>query len=151
MEERMKSKDSLQWGIERAKKQGRIIVEPKPNEIQIDIDGPVEYAFYKKQRAILDKAGVTEEWQTRMRSSRTKGNLHITITVPQAKSRTDCTLQGFLGGDSSIGRALRVGLAAILCDDPHRAAFNWCRVVKGNKYPIAFFEERHAKRNRPGR
>jgi hypothetical protein len=132
---------NLQFGIQRAKRDGRFIVEPKPNEIQIDIDGHIEYQFYKKQRAILDKAGVTEGWRTRITKSEHAGHLHITITVPIPTMWEYRNVNCALTLNTAKGRALRVGLAAILCDDPHRAAFNWCRVVKDTKYPIAFFEK----------
>lgn len=133
--------DESNWGLERALARKQRVIEPKPNEVQIDIDSPIQYAFYRKQRSILDKAGVTKRWRTRVSRSKTSGHVHITIRLPIPPTTAVCTVHDTLREDSSIGRALRVGLAAILCDDPHRAAFNWCRVVKGNKYPIAFFEK----------
>ncbi len=135
----------LQFGLKPARRAKRKVVEPAPNEVQIDIDGPFHYQFYLKQRAILDKAGVTEGWKTKVRSSGSKGHLHITITLPEdphPDSPYSRDFQNLITCDNRNGRALRVGLAAILCDDPHRAAFNWARVVKCNRYPIAFFERK---------
>ena len=135
--------DESNWGLERALARKQRVIEPEPNEVQIDIDSPIQYAFYRKQRSILDKAGVTKGWRTRVSKSKTSGHMHITISLPDP-THVDIfasVCARTLVSDTQTGRALRVGLAAILCDDPHRAAFNWCRVVKGNKYPIAFFEK----------
>lgn len=136
--------DESNWGLERALARKQRVIEPKPNEVQIDIDSPIQYAFYRKQRSILDKAGVTKGWRTRVSKSKTSGHMHITISLPHRHRlgiSGEVSISYRITANCAVGRALRVGLAAILCDDPHRAAFNWCRVVKGNKYPIAFFEK----------
>lgn len=118
-------KHEIQWGLNRAIKSGLRIVEPKPNELQLDIDSVGLLIFHEMQWSILEKAGITKGWKRKIRKSKRGGShLHITITAPH-----------------SFNSILRLLFQSILGSDLKREAFNTCRVLKGNKYPIVFFEK----------
>jgi hypothetical protein len=114
---------SIQWGLKRALKSGLKVVQPKPNELQIDLDGARALRRYGMQFSILRKAGLARRWKEKIQPSKKPGHVHITITLPV-----------------KIDNVQRVALQAVLGSDIRREAFNFCRVVKRNKYPIAFFE-----------
>jgi hypothetical protein len=107
----------------RAERENWVIVEPKPNELQIDLDGFRAIRAYGLQYDILSKAGITTRWKERTSPSMSRNHIHITITLP-----------------SPIDNYKRVMLQALLGSDIKREAFNLCRVVNKNKYPIVFFE-----------
>ena len=118
---------NMQWGLSRAKKRGLRVVEPRPNELQIDLDGARALRVYGMQFSTLRRAGLTAGWRERVTPSKSGGNrVHITITMPVR-----------------VDNFTRVLLQAILGSDIKREAFNYCRVKKGNKYPIVFFEKGH--------
>lgn len=133
----------MQWGLERAIKTGLRIVEPKPNELQLDIDSVGLLIFHEMQWSILEKAGITDGWKRKIRKSKRGGShLHVTITSPNffgVGITADCPL------DPIVNILMRVVLQAILGSDLKREAFNLCRVLKGNKYPIVFFEKARKK------
>jgi hypothetical protein len=114
----------IQWGLKRALKSGLKIVEPKKNELQIDLDGARAVRKYGMQFSILRKAGLTKKWRETIQPSKKSGHVHVTIKLP-----------------SKINDLHRVLLQAVLGSDIRREAFNYCRVSKRNKYPIVFFEE----------
>lgn len=121
----MKHKDT-QWGLRRARAKRLLIVEPKPNQLQIDLDGARALRHYGMQFGTLRRAGLTKGWRERIAPSKGGGaRCHVTITMPRA-----------------MDNLTRVCYQAVLGSDPKREAFNLCRVVNGNKYPIAFFEKR---------
>jgi len=117
-------KRDANWGLRRARKNGLRVVEPKRNELQIDIDGSAELAIFRQQWSILEKAGITKTWAFSISPSKRPGKFHVTVTI-----------QG-----CDITNINRVCLQAILGSDIRREAFNLCRVLNGNKYPIVFFE-----------
>jgi hypothetical protein len=114
---------NLQWGLKRARRKGLVVVEPKPNELQIDLDGARALRAYGMQFNILRKAGLCLGWRERIRPSKRAGHVHVTISLPD-----------------NIDNLKRVCLQAILGSDLKREAFNLCRILRGNKYPIVFFE-----------
>ena len=118
-------KTPLQDGLRRAMKANRVIVQPKPNELQLDLDGPEAMRNYAFQFAILSRAGFTSGWKERITKSTRKGHVHATLTLP-------CAVNDFT----------RVCLQAILGSDIKREAFNLCRVFRRNRYAIVFFEGR---------
>lgn len=123
---------NIQWGLERAIKTGLRIVEPAPNELQLDIDCIGLLTFHEMQWSILSKAGITKKWKKKIRKSKRGGeHVHITITIPY-----------------KIDNLERILFQTILGSDPKREAFNLCRVLKGNKYPIVFFEKEKRNANR---
>ncbi len=114
-----------QVNIERAKRDGMRVVEPKRNEIQVDLDGAKAIHLYARQYMFLAREGITKGWRERMTVSKSGGNhMHVTITTPH--NMDDIT---------------RCAYASVLGDDPKRAAFNLARVIKRTKYPIVFFEK----------
>lgn len=110
--------------INKARKRGLIIVEPKPNELQIDLDGARALHVYGRQFYLLKQQGITKGWKEKIAPSKGGGQrVHVTITTPKP-----------------IGKFLRVAFQAVLGSDIKRESFNLCRVLKRNKYPIVFFE-----------
>ena len=112
------------WGLRRARKAGMVIVEPMPNELQIDLDGCAELHIFRQQWAILEKAGITKRWTFKIHPSKRPGKFHVLVSM-----------------DQDIGNHYRIMYQAILGSDIRREAFNLCRVLNGNKYPIVFFEK----------
>jgi len=137
----------IQWGLERAVKTGLRIVEPKANELQLDIDSIGLLTFHEMQWSILEKGGITKYWRKKVRESkRGNGHLHVTVTLP-------CSLETWIitfGGHYKrlVEAIARVALQVLLGSDPKREAFNLCRVLRGNKYPIVFFEKENNAKNR---
>lgn len=120
-----------QFNLINAKRDGLEIVEPKPNELQIDLDSASAIHVYSRQFMMLKKEGFPgiAKWRERMTKSKGGGNhVHITITLPH-----------------NIDNKLRVCLQAVLGSDIKRECFNICRVLKGNRYPIVFFERRSTR------
>ena len=132
--------------FKRAKKRGRVVVEPKANEIFIDIDGPIEYQFYKKQLRILEEGGITQGWTIRETPSETDGHVHIIVILPIRYYNGNSRYEWVFTSATTEGLLIRIGLAAILCDDPHRAAFNFVRAWQKAKYPVVFFEKPKRKK-----
>jgi hypothetical protein len=131
--------EDIQWGLKRAKKIGLRIVEPKPNQLQLDIDSVGLLIFHEMQWSILEKAGITKGWKRKIRKSKRGGShLHVTITSPDYFGVGICADSP---QDTVVNIILRVALQALLGSDLKREAFNLCRVLKGNKYPIVFFEK----------
>ena len=116
-------RQNWQWGLTRARKDGLVIIEPKANQLQLDLDGARSLRRYGMQYSILRRAGLTRGWREKIVPSKRSNHVHITITMPQ-----------------SIGDMERVALQSILGSDLKREAFDYTRVKKGNKYPIVFFE-----------
>lgn len=120
-----------QGGIRRAAQAGNVLlVQPKPNELQIDLDGARALHIFAAQWSILSKYGViTSRWKQKITPSQTKGHVHVTVTAP-----------------FNMDDRTRVCYQTVLGDDITRAAFNLARVEKGNKFPIVFFERTKDKR-----
>jgi hypothetical protein len=128
-----------QWGLRRAKETGLRIVEPRPNELQLDIDSIGLLTFHEMQWSILKKAGITKGWRRKIRKSKRGGShVHVTITLPMKLIMWMNDSMYALNGYENFAR---VCLQTILGSDPKREAFNLCRVINGNKYPIVFFEK----------
>jgi hypothetical protein len=125
-------KNDFQWGLRRvrkinraeAKRQHLMIVEPAPNELQIDLDGARAIHRYGMSFVILKRAGLTRGWQETIEPSRKPGHVHLTVTLP------------FM-----VNRIERVCLQSLLASDHIRECFNYIRVKRRNRYPIVFFEK----------
>jgi hypothetical protein len=111
--------------INKAVKKGLLVVEPKANELQIDLDGARALHVYGRQFYLLKQAGITKKWKEKIAPSKGGGQrVHVTITTP-----------------FPLNNVLRVAFQAVLGSDIKREAFNLCRTIKGNRYPIVFFEQ----------
>jgi hypothetical protein len=116
--------EDMQWGLVRAKRKGLIAVEPKRNELQIDLDGARALRTYGMQYSILRRSGLTKGWRERVRPSKSGGShTHVIITMPKP-----------------IDNLRRVTFQAVLGSDIKREVYNLCRVINHNRYPIVFFE-----------
>jgi hypothetical protein len=124
-------RNELQWGISRARSRGWRIVEPKPNELQIDLDGARALRQYGMQFSILRRAGLAKGWMEHIKESKKRGHVHVIIRMPKR-----------------INNRERVLLQAVLGSDIKREAFNYVRVVKRNKYPIVLFEKEKRDKKR---
>lgn len=128
-------KTDTQWGLRRARKSGLRIVEPAPNELQIDLDGAAELAFYRQQMQVLRKnLKAAETWRETITPSKTPSKFHVSITITKIGKVTES--MGLYITDQ-----LRIAFQAVLGSDLRRECFNLCRVLNGTKYPICFFEE----------
>lgn len=117
----------MQWGLARARRSGWKIVEPAPNQLQLDLDGARAIRKYGMQWSILYRAGLTKGWKEKLQPSKKNGHVHVVITMPKAVDNLE-----------------RVALQAVLGSDVKREAFNYCRVKKHNKYPIVLFRKEPA-------
>lgn len=118
--------------INRVRKKGLRVVEPKPNELQIDLDSARALRLYGRQYFMLEQHGITRGWKERITPSKSGGRrVHVTITMP-----------------SAIDNIKRVALQLALGSDLKRECFNLARVIKKNKYPIVFFEVQHGQSKR---
>jgi hypothetical protein len=124
----------LQGGLLKAKRFKSKIVEPAHNQLQIDIDGLAQAYLYQLQMATLRAEGLTKGWKIKIKGSRQNGHIHATIDMP-----IDWYFHLY---ESNLMLLTKIGLQTLLGSDPRREVHNWCRVVKGNKYPIVFFERR---------
>lgn len=131
------AKTDTQWGLRRAKQSGMRIVEPRPNELQLDIDGAAELAIFRQQWSILENAGITKDWKFSVTPSKRPGKFHVSVTIPG----TLCMqFTPYKHSPKEIANLVRVLFQSILGSDIRREAFNLCRVLNGNRYPICFFE-----------
>lgn len=124
-----------QWGLRRARKNGLRIVEPKPNELQIDLDGSAELAIFRQQLSILQAQGIGKKWDLLVTESKRPGKFHATVYTQFPVGSE------LVSGEIAFCDIMRVLYQAVLGSDIRREAFNLCRVLNGNKYPIVFFEK----------
>lgn len=115
---------NLQKNLRRARLRGLVVVRPKENELQVDIDSHTSLRHYGWHYRMLMEAGLTRGWRPRIVTSKTKGHAHITIRLPRPMPLLE-----------------RILLQSILRSDPHRETFNYIRAKKGSRTPIAFFEK----------
>jgi hypothetical protein len=133
-------KHAIQWGLQRAIQTGLRIIEPKPNELQLDIDSVGLLIFHEMQYSILEKAGITKGWKKKITKSKRGGShLHVTITAPKNFGIDNYFFNRDV--EKIVNVLLRLLFQSLLGSDLKREAFNTCRVLKGNKYPIVFFEK----------
>jgi hypothetical protein len=118
----------MQWGLKKARRLGWKVIEPKANELQLDLDGALAVRKYGAQYAILRKAGLTRKWKEKILPSKRKNHVHVVISLP-----------------AKIKNIERVALQAVLGSDIKREAFNFTRVKKRNKYPIVLFKREEPK------
>jgi hypothetical protein len=110
--------------LNRALRKGKQIIEPKPNELQIDIDGLRAMHRHTTLWHILKDCGLTKGWTSHILPSSQKDHFHIIITMPKNYSIVH-----------------RIAMQAILGSDIKREARNFCRAMRGNKYPIVLFKK----------
>jgi hypothetical protein len=119
------SLETLNRSLGRAVDHGRRVVEPRANELQLDLDGARAIYLHARQWFLFTKFyPPARRWRVRMRPSRTNSHAHVTIVLPRARPLSE-----------------RVLLAALLGDDLKRALFNYLRALRRSKVPVAFFED----------
>ena len=127
-----RSADRAEWTQRRlarvsgAKAQRLIVVEPGPCDVQIDLDGVRAVRHFARQWFFLERAKLTRGWTAKITPSPSgrANRCHVVITLPTRRPLKE-----------------RVLLAALLGDDPTRAAFNYVRTVKRRPFPVLFFEK----------
>jgi hypothetical protein len=117
-----------QTGLVHARARKLRIVQPRPNEVQIDIDSVRALDTFARQWSMLRAHGHAQGWRAKIDNSHTPGHCHVTITLPRPRPLRE-----------------RVLLAALLGSDPKREMFNYCRVLERRRIPVCFFEKRSAK------
>jgi hypothetical protein len=132
-------RDDMNPNLLRARRRGQVAVEPKPNELQIDIDNPRALRRYGIIYAILYRHGIAKGWRERILPSRTRGHVHIIITMPDRRFCGKACRKHGKGHKIYYPLLERIGLQAILCSDPSREAFNYCRAKLHHKYPVVLF------------
>ena len=142
---RQKARKSIQWGLERAKREGLRVIEPKHNELQIDLDNAKSILDYASAWFILQRNGIiNRKWRARFMPSKKRGHAHVIVTMPKnwrIQFLRAIPIAGQSWDTYTVELLVKVGLQAILGSDRKREAFNLCRVVNGNKYPIALFRK----------
>lgn len=112
----------IQKGIARARVLGLQVVEPKPNEIQLDLDSVRAVRQFTSQLQQLEYAGLTRGWSYQMMPSRARNHMHVVIALPRP-----------------VPLRTRVLLAALLGSDLKREMFNYIRVLTRRRYPVVLF------------
>lgn len=120
-----RSPKSLQGGLWRARARNLRVVQPKPNEVQIDLDGTRALHTFSRQWRMLKDKGLANGWRAKFSRSFSANHAHITVVLP-------CTMS----------LKTRVFLAALLGSDLKREMFNYIRVSTRRRIPVAFFEAR---------
>ncbi len=108
-----------------AKKRGQVVVFPKPNQLQIDIDTEAQWKEFQRREEAFSCS--VEPWGS-MEITPSKSGLpsrHITITFPTSKTFTEWE---------------RIALQAALGSDPIREYLNALRNCCGIANPTRLFE-----------
>jgi hypothetical protein len=116
-----------------AAKLGRIVVYPKPNELQLDIDDEAQLEDFEERfgrvASLLAEHGakgtdaIVRYRKTPSPSGR-PGRWHVTVEMPRPVRN----------------EGERVFLQALLGSDPMREGLGWRRYVCGDEHPTCFFE-----------
>jgi len=106
-----------------AAENGLRIVEPKPNELFLDIDTDEQYARFEEAYAHMKRVLKIKTF-TLGRSRRKITGKHITVTL------------GF-----EVNATERIALQAILGSDPRRETYSFWRVQNNDPIPTLFFEK----------
>lgn len=106
---------------ERAKREGRIIVLPKPNELFVDIDNDLAFlTFWKNYNKLQNFYAIVGEPKI-TNSPSGEGHHHIVVTLEKPVEPTErIILQAFLGSD--LTREF-LGLQRIILNDPRPTLF----------------------------
>jgi hypothetical protein len=116
---------------EQAKERGCVIVEPKPNELFLDIDSAEEMAYFEKQiRRVAVRWKLT--WTASESPSGKMGRYHVYVTF----------------FDRELDHWQRIALQAVLGSDRIRELISVHRLLDGDAAPTLFFEKPEAVRLR---
>lgn len=117
--------DRLEKARAKAEELGCVVVLPKANELQVDLDSAEAYDEHLKRRAILAKhckGFLVECLEAPSKSGFPK--LHVTIVLSRDVSALE-----------------RVALQSLLGSDPVRELLSWVAIEKKtNDFPTLFFE-----------
>lgn len=114
---------------EQAKAKGCVVVEPKPNELFIDIDREEDLEFFHKNIVhVAKRCSLTVE----MRPSLRKGHFHVVVRF----------------ADRELMLWERIAFQAVLGSDRVRELISVFRLLDGDKAPTLFFEKPEAVRLR---
>jgi hypothetical protein len=123
---------TYQQCVEQATTLGRVVVLPKSNELQLDIDSEQDLVAFKARFDRLSKVlsemstkrPAIVRWNVTPSPSGRDGRYHVTISLPY----------------DVHGEAHRILLQACLGSDPLREILNWRRYESGDAQPSLFFE-----------
>jgi hypothetical protein len=102
---------------------GYIAIEPKPNELFIDIDHPESFKIYNFYKPKIDQM-YGRFLEDKLTQSKTEGHYHIILKLPY---------------DTEVME--RLFLQRLLGSDPLREYLSYRRVIEGIEMPILFFEK----------
>lgn len=108
--------------FDKARRNGEVVVLPKENELQLDIDSDEDLAYFHKARIKFDMhiSGI-DEWK--IRDSR-NGNKHITVTL-----------------HNDIGPKQRIMYQLMLGSDRTREMLSYIRYRNEDPHPTLFIEK----------
>jgi len=110
----------------RMEKLGRVVVYPKPNEIQLDIDTEEAFDRFLKTYKIAKRLLVfTKDPEIKSSASGKEGHRHVTLFM-----------------EEEVGDLERIALQAILGSDGNRELFNFFRLSELGISDSCFFEKR---------
>jgi len=115
--------EARQTYIDRKLSEGKVIIYPKVNELQIDIDSEEDWARYQKGIACIDRNHVFDYVVDIKPSDSGLPNRHITITLP-----------------FSLTPWQRIAFQASLGSDPMRELLSSIRQLRGDIQPTLFVE-----------
>lgn len=112
--------------FEKAAANGWVVVKPKPNEVQIDIDRLEDLAVYTNNLSILKESApdLVKKEETHVSPSGEPGHFHITLTLAQ-----------------KITPVERIAIQAALGSDRKRELLSYLRTRRGDPVPTLFFEK----------
>jgi len=114
---------------EQAKQKGCVIVEPKPNELFIDIDSADDYAYFEKQiKRVAMRWPCT--WRASKSPSGKPGRYHVVVEFAANEL-----------GERTLDAWQRIALQAVLGSDRVREIISVQRLLDGDPTPTLFFEK----------
>lgn len=111
-----------------AEAKGLVVVEPKPNELFVDIDDDASLVVFTEHVAAVKALLPGTTYRLRPSPSGTPGRFHATVVL----SREVMTLE-------------RICLQALLGSDRLHELLSWVSYSNGNKTPTVFFERPEVK------
>ena len=115
----------LNRNLTRERADGTRVILATPRTLQLDLDSPAAVRRYGWQWQLLKRAEMARGWREKILPSKTRGHVHIIITLPQP-----------------LPLGTRIALQALLGSDIKREMFNWIRGSKRSKFPVVLFERR---------
>jgi hypothetical protein len=110
---------------EQAKAKGCRVVEPASNELFIDIDSEVDYAYFQKQIKRIEVRWPCA-WRATGSPSGKPGRYHVRVVFE---------------GDRRLDHWQRIALQAVLGSDRVRELISVQRLLDGDATPTLFFEK----------